>query len=108
MELWIRSQKKGTLIEVKDIRIMQLDKDGFRALIEEDATEGWNIVVNDDPCVGTYKTKERALEVLDEIENAILGIITDEEVKSQNVREYTGTAWASKVTNNIVYQMPEE
>lgn len=89
MDLWVRSQLKGSLIKVNDLRIMQLDKDGFRALIEEDAKEGWCIIANDDPCVVTYKTRERALEVFDAIQDLL-----------QNA--YVGNS------NRLVYQMPEE
>lgn len=99
MELWIRSQLKGSLVKVNDLRIMQLDKDGFRALIEKEAREGWCIVANDDPCIGTYKTKERALEVLDEIQE-ILCPKQPKAVIGKNV-EFIPTL-------DYVYEMPKE
>lgn len=58
MELWIRSQDKEVLTRVVDIW-----KDA-------DKNEIWSqssfAIKN---CLGTYKTKERAIEVLDEIQN---------------------------------------
>ena len=59
-------------------------------------------------CLGTYKSKKRALEVLDEIQNSILGILTLEDIEEQEVKEYTGKATFSKIPNNLVYIMPEE
>ena len=103
MDLWVRSQLKGSLIKVNDLRIMQLDKDGFRMLIEEDAKEGWCIIVNDDPCVGTYKTKERALEVLDEIQHLF---IEKEPFKTEFTKD--GLTMMNKQPSSVVYEMPEE
>ena len=68
MELQIRSQLKEFLIKVNDLRIMQLTEDGFEI---GEKTNDWFIVANDDPCVGKYKSKQRALEILDEIQNHI-------------------------------------
>lgn len=56
MELWIRSQNKGRLRLISNLRIYQ----------EEGQTD-FNI--QDDGCIlGTYTTYERALEVLDDIQ----------------------------------------
>jgi hypothetical protein len=59
-------------------------------------------------CLGTYKSKERALEILDEIQNSILGILSLEDIEKQEIKKYTGKATFSKVTNQLVYIMPEE
>ena len=55
MELWIRSQDRDYLIKVKSL------------VIEE---SNYNIyqIFGDSRYLGKYKTKERALEVLDEIQ----------------------------------------
>lgn len=62
MELWIRNQNKITFQKVDNLLI----SDG-------DNVEGtFNIYTNSLPAqnvLGRYKTKERALEVLDEIQN---------------------------------------
>ena len=73
MELWIRSQNKADLIKVE----MLGQIDGVITAY----------YVNGNCELGTYKTKERALEVLDEIQNILI--------------DY------SKMTR-VVYQMPKE
>ena len=98
MDLWIRSQSKGVLVKINDLRIMQLDKDDFRVLIEEDARDGWSIIANDDPCIGTYKTKERALEILDEISDELIS--TNYMPLEENEKITCGSA--------RIYEMPKE
>jgi hypothetical protein len=58
--------------------------------------------------MGLYNSKERALEILDEIQNSILGILSLEDIEKQEIKKYTGKATFSKVTNQLVYIMPEE
>lgn len=60
MNLWIRSQDKETLIKCEKI-LVEEDKDRF-AIVNYIDTKNWFRL-------GLYKTKERALEVLDEIQN---------------------------------------
>lgn len=79
---------------------MQFDKDNFKALIDEEAVEGWNIVANDDPCIGTYKTKERALEVLDEIHQRLIDLQALEIVPDFHK--------ATKRCLDNVYEMPKD
>lgn len=75
MELWIRSQDRTFLRKVNTIGIVE-------------GRDFWSIDENLTVSFGKYKTKERALEVLDEIQNLL-----------QNA--YVGNA------NRIVYKMPE-
>ena len=81
MELWIRSQKneklRQGLFKVNEIELGDYDND-MNCL-----------VINNLYCVGIYKTKERALEVLDEIQDLL-----------QNA--YVGNV------NRIIYQMPDK
>jgi hypothetical protein len=56
MKLWIRSQDGILLEKAEAIKIANYD-----------GTIG--IVINNDYVFGEYKTKERAIEVLDEIQN---------------------------------------
>ena len=78
MELWIRSQDKEVLTRVVDIW-----KDA-------DKNEIWSkSSFATKNCLGIYKTKERALKVLDEIQDLL-----------QNA--YIENA------NRIVYQMPKD
>ena len=75
MELWIKSQSKETLMKVTKVHTC----DGV--IFANGYTEF-------DERIGVYKTKERAIEVLDEIQSLL-----------QN-------AYVESV-NRIVYQMPE-
>lgn len=63
MNLWIRSQNKIELTKVNDIQIYKAS-DGFQII---NYSENNCVII-----LGLYKTKERALEVLDEIENKFL------------------------------------
>ena len=64
MELWVRSQDKTFLRKVNTIGIVE-------------GRDFWSIDENLTVSLGRYKTKERALEVLDEIQNYILLPNTD-------------------------------
>lgn len=99
MNLWIRSQLGGCLIKTNDLKIMELDKEGFKALCDEDSDGFWSIVANDDPCVGKYATKERALEILDEIEGLLL---------LKKGLKLTADAVYSVENNLAIYEMPKE
>ena len=59
MNLWIRSQNKIELTKVNDIKIYKAS-DGFQII---NYSENNHVII-----LGLYKTKERALEVLDEID----------------------------------------
>jgi mevalonate pyrophosphate decarboxylase len=61
MELWVRSQDKMKLVKVNYVYIM--DQQDHFTLIGETIDSG--------PIIAIYKTKERALEVLDEIQNIL-------------------------------------
>ena len=65
MELWIRSQDRETLIKTENISI---DNENYIIgnLISDD-----NKSICDYWRLGHYKTKERALEVLDEIQDIV-------------------------------------
>ena len=59
MDLWIRSQNKMRIAKVKDVSILTFDDVFSIHGYISDNTHFW---------LATYKTKERALEVLDEIQ----------------------------------------
>lgn len=88
MNLWIRSQDKEVLTRVVDIW-----KDA-------DKNEIWSqssfAIKN---CLGIYKTKERALEVLDEIQNKINLI---------NLGHDFGSPMIDLKNPTYIYQMPEK
>lgn len=108
MELWIRSQDKTILQKVDNLLI----SDG-------DNAEGtFNIYTNSLPVqnvLGRYKTKERALEVLDEIQIFLQPIIKYEPIVQEEYNPAYTYKHFVKVDDNIeikelstfVYQMPE-
>ena len=99
MDLWIRSQDKRELRPNPKLGIGEVENKFY--IVDRYDFERVNVL-------GTYKTKERALEVLDEIQNAILGILSLEDIEEQKIKQYTGVACLSKVTNCLVYEMPKE
>lgn len=108
MELWIRSQDKRILQKIDNIYL--------------DANYGNKRICNyvDDykTELGTYKTKERALEVLDEIQNLLKPkyILDTSSIKPDgNFYEENGVIFQKynanteiKELSTFVYQMPKD
>ena len=65
--IWIRSQDRMALIKCNDIQI----KEVVEFLKEREQTITMFYIYKGDYILATYPTKQRALEVLDEIEKAI-------------------------------------
>ena len=89
MDLWIRSQDKNWLIPIKDTISIFSNSIFYQGII-----------------LGTYKSEERALEVLDEIENFIYT-----EVNIVNsLYEEADIEVKSKILCNMakIFEMPEE
>ena len=61
MNLWVRSQDKECLINISNIQY-----------VYKNNMHGLGTYYDNLKILGEYKTKERALEVLDEIQNYIL------------------------------------
>jgi len=80
MGFWVRSQDKTELINSK-----RFQAEGQRIYVFDGSTEDSWIVIAE------YKTKERAVEVLDDMQN-----------------ELTNTCPASEAQFIRVYQMPKE
>ena len=97
MELWIRSQNKGALIKVE----MLGNIDGvIYSYLGNNITE-----------LGKYKSSERALEVLDEIQNIILLkdlYLNDKEETYKGWRKYNEEEIKLMRKNLAVYEMPKE
>lgn len=87
MELWIRSQDKRILQKVDNIFLDANYEDKRISTYDGESIE-----------LGTYKTKERAIEVLDEIQEAKLG--------NFHYRCNSNVKVSSK-EDTIIYQMPE-
>lgn len=86
MELWIRSQDRKLLEKAYMIKI---------GTVEETQV----IIVNNDYVYGEYKTKERALKVLTEIEAILL---------FKKLEAVNGSCIINVDNNIAVYEMPKE
>ena len=85
--MWVRTQDKMQLVKINEIHI-KVDEDGFVGIWVDDKKESLKYFL------GTYKSKERAIEVLDEIEESIKNYELDK-------------SWCSLTSDEIIYQMPE-
>lgn len=105
MNLWIRSQDRTFLRKVNTIGIVE-------------GRDFWSIDENLTVSFGKYKTKERALEVLDEIQNILKqkyildtsSIKPDGDFYEENgviFQKYNANA-EIKELSTFVYQMPEK
>ena len=94
MELWIRSQNKRRLIKTESLHILY-DKD--------DEELPYYIIASRE--LGRYHTKERALEVLDEIQKRItmlaLFAMSKDRLTESAIKEIRDDSL-------IVYEMPEK
>ncbi len=106
MELWVRSQDKRTLQKVDNIFLDANYKN--KRISTYDG--GGNVEL------GTYKTKERALEVLDEIQSLLQPIIKYKPIVQEEPNTLYPYKNFVKVDDNVeikefstfVYQMPED
>lgn len=97
MELWIRSQNKEVLLNLKAIQYQNYK------LVEDETVEA-NILIGfynyyDNEILAEYETKERALEILDEIQNKINLI---------NLGHDFGSPMIDLKNPTYIYQMPEK
>ena len=101
MELWIRSTAKTNLLQARFLTIME-GKTFYKK--NEWEYEGYticNVAINGNyELLGTYKTKERALEVLDEIQDELIGSDFMPMKKDEEVVLTCGSA--------KIYEMPEK
>lgn len=102
MELWVRNQDKEILLKVNELEIetnMIIAFDG-----------------NKYQCLGTYKTKERALQVLDEIQDILKPKMIVNTYKVEQAELCDGTQFIQPMLDDIqvqsttsyVYQMPKD
>lgn len=108
MDLWIRSQDREKLLKVNDIAI------------EMNIIYGYFDKNTEYECLGTYKSKERALQILDEIQYILQPRVIYHEPKinyddmihllSENfmIKGKQEVEMELKQAGQIVYQMPEE
>ena len=99
MELWIRSQEKNIFEKVNKLYVSTYN--------EEEGYGIYDLIADDiDDCdtpLGFYKTRERALEVLDEIHQRLINL---------QYIEITGADYISNQMKkngiDCVYEMPKE
>lgn len=95
MELWIRSQDKEILVKANELWIMDNQIWMEVPFYENHKRIGLTITGHNHK-LAQYKTKERAIEVLDKIQETLMLCI-----KSNNNEHLVGTSC-------YVYQMPQE
>ena len=110
MELWIRSQDRGSLVKVDNLYV---SVGNYICYYVEKGKEIPNTYYRPSGELGRYKTKERAIEVLDEIQNIlkpqliiknsgkIIGSFEDTLVRE-------GATYELKESSTFVYQMPKD
>lgn len=107
MNLWVRSQDKEKLLKINGLQYQNCK------LVENETVET-NILIGfyssyENEILGEYKTKERAIEVLDEIEERIMLINTINMAKDTNSLIACKNVLAEEKIKglNYPYQMPE-
>lgn len=100
MDLWIRSQDKEKLVKCDDISIsIDINVKSYKIVGYFDKNTEYELL-------GTYKTKKRALEVLDDIQNFICI-----EIHENNINyEKADLILKGKIVDSLckIYQMPKE
>lgn len=114
MELWIRSQDKMNLVQIKQISLNYQDN---KQVIANYAPEQYENSGCFFELLGTYKTKERALEVLNEIQEILKPKtfikFNEKEVYDEKENMVIGTlspyeTFDIKQLSTYVYEMPIE
>ena len=109
MNLWVRNQDKTIFQKVDNLLISDGDNAGGTFNIYTNSLLAQNVL-------GRYKTKERAIEVLDEIQNILKPVIKYEPIVQEEYNPSYKYKHFVKVDENIeikelstfVYQMPAE
>lgn len=99
MELWIRSQDRETLKQAYHLDIYSLldsEIDNYW-YIEESGTD-----------LGVYNSKERALEILNEIQYCIICIGETFDFARELKQKISAKVSVNIKTNVVIYEMPEE
>lgn len=107
MELWIRSQDKLKLVKVNYVYAIENKINSFSIYGE---------TIDSAPIIGRYETKERAIEVLDEIQSLLQPTIEYKPIVQEEYNPAYTYKHFVKVDDNIeikelstvVYQMPAE
>lgn len=106
MDLWIRSQDKEYIVKVDNIRIKheyeqkKVNDNYGRTCAYINGKYRCSYIYSDSTCLGEYTTKERALEVLNEIHQRLINLGTLE-IAPDSYKILP------KDTSNV-YEMPKE
>ena len=111
MELWIRSQDKMNLVKIRQISLNYQNNKQVIANYEPEQYENSSCFYE---LLGTYKTKERAIEVLDEIQNILKPKMIVNTYKVEQAKLCDGTQFIKPMLDDIqvqnattyVYEMP--
>ena len=113
MELWIRSQDRESLVKVDNLYI---SVGNYICYYVEKGKEVPNTYYRPSGELGRYATKERALEVLDEIQNILKPKMIVNTYKVEQAKLCDGTQFIQPMLDDIqvqnattyVYEMPKE
>ena len=115
MELWIRTQDRLELIKAKDIKIFDCEKQKEKyekSLLGVITQEPYNRtgfeISSCGNVFGVYKTKERALEVLNEISDRIATLTAIELMGINDTNVKVFRKYLEENNCSVVYQMPKE
>ena len=97
MELWIRSQDKINLVKIRQISLNYSNKKQIIANYTPELYENSGVYYE---LLGTYKTKERAIEILDEIQDEL---ISSDFMPIEKNEEAVLTCGSARI-----YEMPEK
>ena len=100
MDLWIRSQDREILTKANSFWIMD-NQIWMEVPFYENIKRIGLTVTGHNRKLATYKTKERALEVLDEIQRTITKVLVNKN------NDLTGK-YSLEVIDTAIYVMPEE
>ena len=89
MELWVRSQDKECLTNISNIQY-----------VYKNNMHGLGTYYDNLKILGTYKTKERAIEILDEIQDEL---ISSDFIPIEKNEEVVLTCGSARI-----YEMPED
>ncbi len=117
MELWVRSQTKEILKKTNNIELEYLDFKKYSYAKDIQSKGEWAIRGNGET-IGQYKSKQRALEILDEIQNILKPVIITTgyecDIKDNpidktcfNLEMIPNKTEIQQITS-YVYEMPEE
>lgn len=115
MELWVRSQDRTDLVKANALWVMD-NQIWMEVPFYENHKKIGLTITGYNHKLAEYKTKERALEVLDEIQNILMPRITYTPIVEEDIKpQYTYRHFISeKGETNIlelstyVYDMPQE